>query len=380
MAENASTAIVIADDHYNGLGVIRSLGEMGIPIELILMSTGKTVIDHSRYVSVLKKIEHNRESIINAINELVDENKKYVLFPLSDYAAEILDENYSKYEHNVIVPNASGRMRALMNKHYLSEIFRLCSVRVPDHIIFCFSDQSVKWEKYPAIIKPLASVEGLKSDIVTVNNEAELYQALHKFKDKGYTQVLIEEFISGKDEFMIEIMGYVDKTGTPHFSEVVHKIREYPISNGSTAFAYFEKEPEYLDFECLVKAVRSTGYTGIFDIEFKYANGKAYFIEMNFRNGAPSYAATKRGLNIPYEWICSQIGTYPLRSLKSSRKYFMCEHRDVLNMLKRNVSLHQWLIDYCKSEKLIWNWKDINPSIRLYCGVIKSAIGRIIND
>ena len=379
MADNAVTAIVIADDHYNGLGVIRSLGEKGIHVNLILLNTGKTVIDHSKYVTVLKKTEHNRESIIKTINELVAGDKQYVLFPLSDYAAEILDEIHTKYNDNVIIPNSDGRMRTLMNKHYLSETFRTCGVNVPEHIIYGFNNQPLKWEKYPAIIKPLASVEGLKSDIITANNDIELFRALNQFELKGYTQVLIEEFISGKDEFMIEIMGYIDKSGSPHFSDVVHKIREYPINNGSTAFAYFEREPQYINFECLKKAVRSTGYTGIFDIEFKYANGKAYFIEMNFRNGAPSYAVTRRGMNIPYEWFCSQIGSYPTQSRRSNRIYFMCEHRDVLNMLKKNVSAKQWLRDYRRSDKLIWNWKDVIPSIKLYCRVVKTAFRRLVH-
>ena len=39
-------ALVISEDHYNALGVIRSLGEEGIPVDLILTTESKkTFVD-----------------------------------------------------------------------------------------------------------------------------------------------------------------------------------------------------------------------------------------------------------------------------------------------------------------------------------------------
>ena len=44
-------AIVIGSDHYNTLGVIRSLGEKGIPVYLILITQNEGFVDKSKYVA-----------------------------------------------------------------------------------------------------------------------------------------------------------------------------------------------------------------------------------------------------------------------------------------------------------------------------------------
>ena len=379
MGDGFIKAIVIADDHYNGLGVIRSLGEQNVPVILVLTSDGSTVIDKSKYVNSVIRVRHSSDEIVDALQRIIKDDHECAIYPLSDFAAVTIDEHRDLFK-NCGVPHANGKMRELMNKHTLAGLFKEKGVLVPYHEEIIINDLlDLKWDRYPAIIKPLASVEGMKTDIVTVRGVSEAQDALSTLRLKGYSRVLIEEFVTAKDEFMIEVLGYVDKSGEPHFSKVVHKIREYPISNGSTAYAFFDEEAEYIDFDALRKAVIATGYYGVFDIEYKYANGKAYFIEMNFRNGAPAYAVTMSGFNIAYEWLCDFQGK-PFQATSSAKNmHFMCEHRDVFNMVKGEVPLFKWLNEYITSEKLIWNWKDMRPSRILYVNVLKTTFRRLLH-
>ena len=60
-------AIVITEDHYNALGVLRSLGEKGVQIHLLLFSEGDTFVDSCRYVYETHKIKRTESAItINA--------------------------------------------------------------------------------------------------------------------------------------------------------------------------------------------------------------------------------------------------------------------------------------------------------------------------
>lgn len=379
MEESSVTAIVIADDHYNGLGIIRSLGEEGVPVYLVLLKdTGKTIIDKSKYVTKTLKVKKDRKAILDAIEVCIAEQGRFAIIPLCDFAAEVVDDCHTAFSENIAVPNANGNLHDLMNKYRLAELFRTAGIQVPIHREVIMNEDNV-WDKFPAIIKPLASVEGQKNDITTVRNKEELQDSFVALRKKGYKRALVEEFIDGADSFMVEVLGYVDKMGEPHFSSVIHKVREYPIKNGSTAYAFFEDGATYVDMDALKKAVKLTHYYGIFDIEFKYADGKAYFIEMNFRNGAPAYATTSRGFNIVGEWIFNYFDIDIKHKKKSDNEFLMCEHRDVINMLKGYVSFSSWFKNFIKANKLIWNWNDLKPSWIMYIGVIKTMFGRLFH-
>lgn len=360
---NLMNAIVIADDHYNGLGVIRSLGEKNINIYLILLTEGRSFIDKSKYVTKLYKIKKDKMVILDTIRLIINPNENYAVLPLSDFSALFCDEYYDKMPQNVVMPNAKGKLNILENKYIMANIAQDVGLTIPKHIEIKLKEViSFEWGIYPAIIKPILSVEGLKSDISIVNNYSELMETLKDFSIKGYERVLLEEYITGNEEYMIEVLGYVNSSGESVFSNIICKIREFPIKNGSTAYAYFIDSHNGIDEKKLNLFIKKCGYFGLFDFEFKYADGKVYFIEVNFRNGAPSYASTLSGLNIPYCWILNKE-----KSSKLRKKFtFMCEQNDVINMLKGEVGFANWLKQFISSKKIFWNWKDFKPILIYY--------------
>lgn len=371
-------AIVIADDHYNGLGVIRSLGERNVPIYLILLKKGDTIIDSSKYVEETVKIKVDDEEIINAVKDFVREKNINILFPLSDYVAELIDRNRNVFGDYVVVPNAGGKLKEYQNKLALANIFEQAGIVVPKHQCLDVAHTcDCVWETYPAIIKPLVSIEGLKSDIVRVDDEQALQDALREFQRKGYRRVLVETFITGEEEHMVEILGYTDKLGNPHFSKVIRKIREYPICGGSTSYARLCERHQGVNYIMLESVVKKLNYYGIFDIEFKYADGKLYFIEMNFRNGAPAYALTRTGFNIVYEWLCDAVGQSADVLIKNNKEFFMCEQRDILNLLKKNVGVCCWIRQFGGAQKIVWDIHDIKPVLMMFRELICNAMRRL---
>ena len=85
-------AIVISEDHYNALGMIRSLGEKGFKVNLILTTEpGHTYTDKSKYVSNVVFVPHVDREILNAIKKISEGDESCFLFPLSDYTAMLLD-------------------------------------------------------------------------------------------------------------------------------------------------------------------------------------------------------------------------------------------------------------------------------------------------
>ena len=373
-------AIIIGDNHYNALGVIRSLGYHNIDIKLIVFENEENFVQYSRFVKKYQIIKQDAELLKETIYNFLNPDKTNILFPLCDFAAIVCDE-FSKDENykNCVIPNANGNCKVYQNKETINKIAETCNITVPKSDILNFDKNSkFEWETFPAIIKPLLSIEGHKSDIAIVNEANEFKTVIQGFKDKGYAEVQIQEYINGTDECMLEVIGYVGKNGQVNFSKIIKKIREYPIKNGSTSFAEFVDSWNGIDKNSIVQLLAKTNYYGIFDIEFKYAKGKTYFIEINFRNGAPSHALTKQGYNIPYSWLCDAVGLIVNNSNKFNNRLFMVETRDVINMLKGDVSLGIWIKEFSKAKLLIWDSSDIIPTIKMYSSLLKQIIRRVL--
>lgn len=175
-------AIVVADDHYNGLGLIRSLGEEGVNTLLILLSQKEnTAIEKSKYVERVVKVDHSDEAIIATIDALIDGNCKYYIFPLSDFASIVIDRFRNRWGENVVTHNAGGNIEKYENKKWFSNYVRTIGLNTPENIIITEDSSLEEWTIFPAIIKPLLSVEGQKIDISIVQTKDELEEKLLNF-------------------------------------------------------------------------------------------------------------------------------------------------------------------------------------------------------
>lgn len=371
-------AIVIGGNHYNTLGVIRSLGEKGVPVYLILISEKENYICKSKYVTKFWQVIKSEKEIINVLlNNFDDEEFKPVIMPTSDFGVEVLDKNFNLFKNKYILPNIDnleGKITYLMNKKIMNEIAFESGLTVPKSFEVELNNKEICLPEeiiYPCIVKPLSSIDGKKEDIVVCKNELELKKSLLDLK-QDYHIVLIQEYIYGPDSKMIEIIGCVTTNGKEIIiPAIIEKIREYPLMAGSTSYALATTESQYINNNNIHAFMKKLNYTGIFDLEFKYANGKTYFIEINFRNGAPGYALTKRGINIPYIWYLEATGQNidNINKKISENFNFMMEVRDFRHVLKGDVKIYSWIKDLINTKVfLFFNFKDMKPAISRIVG------------
>lgn len=371
-------AVVIADDHYNALGMVRSLGVANIDVTLVLFARETSFVDMSKYVNKCIKISHSPDEVIREVNKIIDEftDSLIALFPLNDFSAQVLDDNFSLFPPRVLCPNAGGKILELSDKYQIKNIMKECGFTVPEGELIDFDNVALlKWTTYPAIVKPLVSIEGRKSDIVIVNDVSELNCAIARYKKLGYEHALIEEYIDGCDSHMLEVMGARNGDSSIDYAGIISKIREFPIKNGSTSYATIVDAHEGVDLDVISKFLNRIKYVGIFDIEYKYANGKAYFIECNFRNGAPGFVFTLNGHNIPALWIEKNSDIkMNIMSTPVKNSNFMVEQNDVINMLKGTPKLRVWVKQYLNACKLFAFKGDLKPVRKYYFNFIMGQL------
>ena len=372
--------VVVGSDHYNTLGVVRSIGIAGLKCHLVITEPHlRSFVASSKYVSQCIRTSSNPEDIISAIFQLTEQlrDQQIVIVPTTDTVAIAIDEHYNDFAPNIIVPSCKGEMLKLSDKEYMKMLAQESSMNVPHYQIIDLSIEQKEhsWNSFPAIIKPLRSIEGNKSDIKIVWSKEELADYFENIKRIPNSTVIIEEYIHADKDYMIEYMGYVRKNGECVISGALKKIREYPLGKGSTSYAEVYPNLPDIDISSIQTFLAKTKFYGIFDIEYKSDGEKAYFLEINYRNGAPSYSLNAIGRNIVYDWITDKSQDEMITKDNNTVRVIH-EFNDFKNIKKAKIKFSKWFVEYKNAEvKLVYNSRDIKP---VYSYILKRTWDKLV--
>lgn len=375
-------AVVIGDWHFNSLGLIRSLGEEGIPVIYINLSEGGYG-ESSRYTFKTYHSGEEEQEIVDALMTVIEENKgKPVIFTACDAAAFALDNHYEELKDKCFLPGLKGKASEYMNKENMCKAAKEAGFIVPETDTFFLDDnfkENIKDFGFPCILKPVLSVEGKKSDIQICHDEYDLDRAYDLFceSEENYSRILVQQFIDGQKKQMMEYGGCKVAGKQVQVFGQLEKLREYPTNKGSTSYAVVKKEITHFEKNVLDKMLEVVGYEGLFDLEILLVDGVPYFIEINFRNGAIAYAFTKAGFNIPFVWYNGILGK-DVGDCKIKETVLMCERDDLNHVMDKNISIMKWLSDVRKTDVfMIYNKRDSQPFINAYNWIVNRAFSII---
>ena len=298
--------IVFCEDHYNPLGVVRSLGEKNIkPIVILITNNGKPILlNHSRYVSVLHEVKTVEEGYKLLLENYSCETHEPFIYTCNDKTTEFLDKHYDELNGKFIFFNGkkTGAITHYMDKDNISKLAEECGCHIPYGEVLQKGELPQK-TKYPVITKTIMStVGGWKNDVHICRNETELKNAYTNIQAQT---LLVEEYIEKKNELCLD--GFSINEGKdiciPYFTNY---IRFYKNSYGHyMTLAPFKDQSVLNQVKEILKKAK---FEGIFSVEFLIdKNNDLHFLEVNFRNSTWSYAFTYGGCNMPYLWAKSTL-------------------------------------------------------------------------
>ncbi len=359
---NGHTVIVFAQEHYNPLGLIRSLGENGVnPIYISVKRRGP-VACLSKYISTTHFVDTVEEGFKLLIEMYGNEGlKPYVLFS-DDKCVGYFDLHYDEIKDKFIWYNAGrqGRINEFMDKDRILQIAKKHGFKVLDsHVVNV--GEIPEGIVYPVITKDISPNSGSwKADVHICENEEELKEA---YKEITSPVVQIQHFIDKKNEYAIE--GFTVNHGKEIFFGTTltwkYLIKGYYSPyHDVTMF----KNPEM--GEKLRALFEEIGFEGIFEVEFLIdKNDTLYFLEANFRASAWNYSSTVAGMPLSFLWVKSMNAGHIDPDDEKSFEDFtdMSEVIDYgIRVDKGMVSLAEWLKDF-KAAKgtYYYNEKDMAP-------------------
>ena len=355
--------IVLAQDHYNPLGVVRSLGEDGISTIVILICDGTPrLVNKSKYIGTLHLAKNIEEGYDILMSNYANEVRKPFIYTCSDDIESFLDQHYDALTPHFYFFNAGeqGRITRTMEKKEMIRMAVECGIDIPKTEVVKVGELP-KTLRYPILTKSVIStMADWKSNVHICLNETELLDAYKSIKGE---QIILQEYIEKKNELCIDgVSLYGSGIYIPIQSEY---IRFTPDAYGN--YILFQKFKEHNLYDKMKALFEKTKFTGIFSIEFlRDKDDKFYFLEINFRNSTWSYAHTVEGINLPVIWAKSVLAGHLVTDdvmIKKDRFTAVQEFTDFKDsVIGRQCSLWQWIKDVRDCDcRFYYNKQDNKP-------------------
>lgn len=379
-------ALVIGSDHHNTLGVVESLGEKGVVVDVVITTSHK---EKKSFVLESKFINNGflceKSDVVGYLKEvyLPKVKEHAVVITTNDDVASLLDEELDSLSEFLILPGTGhkGDLHYWMNKANMIQLAERVGLNVPRTEVVKKGD-SLGDFVFPCMTKSISSLEGGKSNIKICYKQSELDEFLHN--QKKYPEVQVQQFIDKQFEF--QFLGYSLGGG----QEIIIPGRTHidrPKGFDNTFYLkYIQIEDSFKDtLEKSKEFIRRTHYSGPFSIEFiRDKKGVDYFLEMNFRNDGNAICMTASGTNTPYIWyLYNTGGDYKTELAKStfSAVSLMPEEPYFFNMLRHEVSFGEWFKNMRNTTQFATYFKNDKKPFRTYVKMeLKKYLSKYFNQ
>lgn len=360
-----------------GLGVIRALGENGIPVIAVYYDP-QDMGYHSRYA--VERIpaphpEKDEAAFLAFLDGLAARYPGAVLFPVSDESLVTVSRHKQQLDRCFRVACASWDIvQKMIDKKYTYALAESVGVPVPKTIVPKSLEDVQEYARtidYPCLLKPSKSHEyfaHFRKKMVWAASYDQLLAAYIEARDAGF-EVMLQEFIPGEDSRGVNYNSYF-WDGRPLVEFTAQKVRSAPPVIGSPCVAYSDHVTGVLEHGR--KMLAAFGFYGYSCAEFKLdpRDGIYKLMEVNGRHNLSTLLAVRCGLNFPllhYHHLVD--GVLPVSRDYKLGVYWIDLSRDLAfgarQLLRSPQALPDFLAPYFKPHvHAVLDWHDLKPFLK----------------
>lgn len=395
-ADTSTPAVVLKLDpnvmHHGGLGVIRSLGRMGVPVygvhECRLAPAAS-----SRYLRgrcVWRPGADDAERITEGLLALAGQiGRPAVLLPTDDAGAIFLAEHGADLRPWFIFPDQpAGLPREVAGKFSLHQLCSRLGVPAAAAIVPRSAGQACDFAAmagYPLIAKltepwqdaasagaPPAAAARVPLLSTTIVTDRAGLDAAHRAAAEAGAGLMLQEFIPGGSAADWFFHGYCDAASScrPAFTGV--KERSYPAYAGLTSLGRAEPNPGLRDQ--VTGLLSELGYRGIVDMDLRRdpRDGQYKLLDFNPRLGAQfRMFQTTSGVDVARAAYLDLTGSAIPGGEPQQGRRFLLESYDPLSSLSYwrhgDLPARSWLASMRAVDELAWFAADDLRPFGLMC-------------
>lgn len=381
----------------NGLGTVRALGRLGIPVIGVdndLEQPGaKTRYCVKFYVKdFVKGGPPLLEGLLDLGRKLEAMGQKGVLLPSGDLNVQLVSEEREKLEPYFYMSLPSKEvLRLFLDK---KSFYKLAMERGFPLPRTWFTDGAhdidaiAREIEYPCLIKPFQPNATWRQTFDTrlfLADSADMLKQLYELIYPVHQDLIIQEYMPGDDSQVMWGVTYLDANHQPLAVWTGRKLRMYPRGFGTATLAESMREPWIA--ENVVKILSSIQHRGYGVIEFKRdrRDGKLKITEATGgRTWFPHSLVTRSGINLPHIWYRDVLGLpverqtefeegikwiHEERDLKTVQLYFLPEKR---------LTPWTWLTSYRGKRTYAYAaWDDPKPLLTSLGRILEAGVNRV---
>jgi D-aspartate ligase len=373
--------LVLQMEHHGALGVMRSLGRLGVRVYGTHPSQ-RPAASFSRYCQKVFVLDLERTPVQRSIDGLIDIGRSLgempLLIPTNDETALYVAQNVSRLQEAFLFPvNPFEVVWSLYNKKAMYHLAKSLSIPTPETVFpQCWKDVFEFCEKaqFPVMLKASDNIQtsghaGKK--MVIARSPEELIGQYDAMEDGSNPSLMIQEYIPGNEDSVWMFNGYFDQNSECLFGITAKKIHQTPVYTGMTALGVCLPNPVV---ESATKTlVRAVGYKGILDIGYRYdaRDGSYKLLDANPRLGATfRLFVGHNGMDVTRaEYLHFTGQPVPASEPCTGRKWILedADLRSCIRYYRDGVlTLKDWLASYRGIQECAWYAADdIVPFLRM---------------
>jgi D-aspartate ligase len=392
ISDTSVPVVILKLEHHLAIGIVRSLGRMGVPIYGIDPSPWSPSL-HSRYCREKfiwdvdnAKPEATAEYLLNIGKKI---GRRSILISTNDDTSIFLAQYAVALSQWFIYPQQSPLLaRALVSKKEMYSLARKHNIPTAETV---FPQSRKDLEKYldnavfPTMLKGIdgrLSVERSGKKMFILKSREEVIECYDKFEDQSNPVFMLQEYIPGGEDSVWMFNGYFNEQSDCLFAITGKKIRLAPVYTGYTSLGICINNDTVVDIT--KRFMKEIGYKGILDIGYRYdsRDGQYKVLDINPRIGATfRLFVSSNGLDVARVQYLDLTGqAVPASNIIEGRKWWV-EDRDIISSLRyfkdKKLKIGEWIKSFRGVQEWAWfAWDDIIPFFVMCFGYIRNFFSR----
>jgi predicted ATP-grasp superfamily ATP-dependent carboligase len=375
--------------HHGGLGIVRSLGRLGIPVYTIA-EDHLTPAGTSRYLTgsfVWNAGDLPRPQMLEALAGIGRKlNRPTILIPTDDLGAILIAEESATLRQWFVFPDIlPGTPRNLANKGMLYTLCRQMGVPCPNTLVptsLADANEFAETVRFPVVVKAAAAWLDPTLRVSIVPTQRELVDVWHRAEISRAKNLLIQEYIPHGEDWFFH--GYCNGASECLAGFTGMKVRSFPPQTGITTLGKSVTNDVLLDqAETLLKAI---SYAGITDIDYRFdkRDQKYKLLDFNPRIGAQFRVfVDENSVDVVRALYRDLTGQTIRRSRQVAGRVFVVEPHDlracVSYIWRGDLSVYAWLRSFSGRKEFAWfSWDDPLPFLMACARLAIQGAGKII--
>jgi len=356
-ADTSTPVVLLGCFRHSGLGILRSLGRVGVPVYAIdgdRFSVGFT----SRYCRGKFIWDPAKVSPDESLSFLADVGRRIgrrsVLIPTVDSAAMFVADYAEQLAEHFIFPKPSAELvRSLCSKKQMYYLAKRCGVSTPETAFPQSRDDVVEYlndAQFPILLKPIFSqINGnFAKPIVLAHRKRELLEIYDAMEDPWRRNLTLQEFIPGGDDMTWTFNGYFDKNSDCRIAFTGKKLRNFPPRFGMASLAVCLRND--VVEKTTIRFMKAIGYKGGLDLGYRYdpRDGRYKVNDINPRVGAMlRLFVGDNGLDVVRALYLDMTGQPIIATVARDGRKWIVEDHDLRSSLfyyrSGELSIAEWI-------------------------------------